>query len=368
MTTKLQFSQIFPVKISSQRIENIKNLKLRELTFTDQSEILRARNTITSMGIFDSIVDTAFRGGAKREALETLATVILARQAADCGLAYCTPGYSNFELREAQCKLVSLFSEEGKRMMAGHIKRDSYGVEFSPKSTNKDFDSLLRLRFPLPPRWLGTNDELLPETEYLTELLENAARNDKLFMSTEISDDSQLKTKVVDSAEISALSEIESAIFFGLSNATITNSIVRKMLKCISEVSLSRVLNIKTDTGRTGLMLAMENGRADVIHAIAPRLAHMDGDQLFSLLMEKSDDGSTGLALAMKNGHANVIASMKQVLDKLRPDQLAALLQAKDNDSFTGLMLAMRNCHDNVIEALSPHLKRMTYAQATQVS
>lgn len=128
--------------ISPERANNVSKLKLDGDTFKSFESVKFARDTITHMGFFDTLCDQLFDHGAKRRALELIATKVLCHQAAEWlrqhpkndipfdALALLTglnPSHGHDTLHTvnrgmilAQCKLFDLVHPDGRELLAEH--------------------------------------------------------------------------------------------------------------------------------------------------------------------------------------------------------------------------------------------------------
>lgn len=131
--------------LSAARLARIDGSQVRHVNCGSGEDVDRAREAITHMGMWDSIVDWAF-DGEKGRVLNAIADVVLYDKAAAWQRKY--PGHALDErLRkldrvEAQLRLMDLLSPEGRRvMLADHVETPDT-ITFHP-TTDTVLDSLL---------------------------------------------------------------------------------------------------------------------------------------------------------------------------------------------------------------------------------
>ena len=98
-----------------------------------------------------------------------------------------------------------------------------------------------------------------------------------------------------------------------------------------------KVVDARDNDGVTALILAAQNGHAEVAKQLLDKGAAADA---------RNNDGWTALMVAAANGHVEVA---KQLLDK------GAAVDVRNNDGWTALMYAVGTRHADVVALLKDH-------------
>lgn len=152
MPISLPLNKYSDFNLSDSRLQTFENLQLDWIDYYDSDKVEAARRAITQMGTWDRIIDLVFQGGAKYQALEAIATVVLCQKAAerneDLGFDFSLPhGLRESDRQAAIGRLMELSSPAGRDAFLSNPVLDGTSVQFSAPTYHWE-SRLLALRMP----------------------------------------------------------------------------------------------------------------------------------------------------------------------------------------------------------------------------
>lgn len=141
--------KIGSITVSPVRQERMQRAKLDDVDYGDSKAVQRARNEITYLGPWDTVVDIPERG-AERDALERLADVVLREKAArwqraGAGRVLCDE-MAKLDRREVQARFLEMLSPESRQAILAKSEETEEGIRFSP-NTQTELDNVLSITF-----------------------------------------------------------------------------------------------------------------------------------------------------------------------------------------------------------------------------